>query len=73
MDLEDKLQDGVPDAIVSVKAAGIRFWVLTGDKTETAVEIAKACKLFTETMTLAYLVNCSSEMQALQLIQEKKK
>lgn len=33
---EDKLQDGVPEAIVSVKAAGIRFWVLTGDKTETA-------------------------------------
>eukprot|EP00435_Cladocopium_sp_Y103_P042653 s786_g11.t2 len=71
--IEDKLQDGVPEAIVSVKAAGIRFWVLTGDKTETAVEIAKACKLFTENTTLAYLVNCSSESQALQLIEEAKK
>lgn len=71
--IEDKLQDGVPEAIVSVKAAGIRFWVLTGDKTETAVEIAKACKLFTEKTTLAYLVNCSSKSQALQLIEEAKK
>lgn len=70
--IEDKLQDGVPEAIVSVKAANIRFWVLTGDKTETAVEIAKACKLFLDNTTLAYLVNCSSESQALQLIEDAK-
>ncbi|CAK9013363.1 Phospholipid-transporting ATPase ID (ATPase class I type 8B member 2) (P4-ATPase flippase complex alpha subunit ATP8B2), partial [Durusdinium trenchii] len=70
--IEDKLQDGVPEAITSIKAAGIRFWVLTGDKTETAVEIAKACKLFSDSMTLAYLVNCSNESQALQLIEDAK-
>ncbi|CAE7035228.1 ALA3 [Symbiodinium natans] len=70
--IEDKLQDGVPEAIVSIKAASIRFWVLTGDKTETAVEIAKSCRLFTPSMTLAYLVNCSSEQQAMSLLEEAK-
>jgi len=62
--IEDKLQDGVPNAIVSLKAAGIRFWVLTGDKTETAVEIARACRLFTECTRLAFLINVESVEQA---------
>lgn len=71
--IEDKLQEGVPEAITTIKAAGIRFWVLTGDKTETAVEIVKACRLFTEDMALAYLVNCRDEAHALQLLEEAKK
>jgi len=62
----------VPEAIVAIKAAGIRFWVLTGDKTETAVEIVRACRLFTEDMILAYMVNCTSEKHAMQLIEEAK-
>ena len=37
--IEDKLQDGVPETIVSLLAAGIKLWVLTGDKTETAINI----------------------------------
>jgi len=52
--VEDRLQDGVPEAISIIKEAGIRLWVLTGDKTETAVDIARSCKLFTETTTMAY-------------------
>ena len=43
--IEDKLQDGVPEAIECLMDAGIRLWVLTGDKQETALQIAKACKL----------------------------
>lgn len=43
--LEDKLQDGVPDAIEMIRKAGIKLWVLTGDKIETAINIAYACKL----------------------------
>ena len=35
--IEDRLQGGVPESIVKIKEAGIRFWVLMGDKTETAV------------------------------------
>ena len=30
--IEDKLQAGVPEAIANLAAAGIRLWVLTGDK-----------------------------------------
>eukprot|EP00930_Biecheleria_cincta_P034565 TRINITY_DN23879_c0_g1_i1.p1 TRINITY_DN23879_c0_g1~~TRINITY_DN23879_c0_g1_i1.p1 ORF type:complete len:1156 (+),score=201.51 TRINITY_DN23879_c0_g1_i1:37-3504(+) len=71
--IEDKLQEGVPEAITTIKAAGIRFWVLTGDKTETAVEIVKACRLFTEDMALAYLVNCRDEAHAHQLLEEARK
>ena len=34
--IEDRLQDGVPDAINDLVRAGIKVWVLTGDKVETA-------------------------------------
>lgn len=30
--IEDKLQDGVPEAIATLALAGIKIWVLTGDK-----------------------------------------
>ena len=43
--LEDKLQDGVPDTIDMIRKAGIKLWVLTGDKIETAINIGYACKL----------------------------
>ena len=35
--IEDKLQDGVPEAIADLKRAGIKVWVATGDKLETAI------------------------------------
>lgn len=43
--IEDKLQDDVGVAITSLKDAGIKFWVLTGDKIETAINIGYSCKL----------------------------
>jgi phospholipid-translocating ATPase len=30
--IEDKLQDGVPECIERLANAGIKIWVLTGDK-----------------------------------------
>mmetsp|Transcript_26465 Transcript_26465/g.82638 ORF Transcript_26465/g.82638 Transcript_26465/m.82638 type:complete len:1298 (+) Transcript_26465:325-4218(+) len=53
--IEDKLQDGVPDTIETVLQAGIKFWVLTGDKRETAIEIGKSCGLIQEGMTMVSL------------------
>jgi hypothetical protein len=35
--IEDRLQDGVPEAIADLKRAGIKVWVATGDKLETAI------------------------------------
>ncbi|KAL7750772.1 drs2 neo1 protein [Sorochytrium milnesiophthora] len=43
--IEDRLQRGVPDTIKNLERAGIKVWMLTGDKTETAVSIGHACGL----------------------------
>ncbi|XP_023046196.2 probable phospholipid-transporting ATPase VA [Piliocolobus tephrosceles] len=43
--IEDRLQDGVPETISKLRQAGLQIWLLTGDKQETAVNIAYACKL----------------------------
>ncbi|KAG9090083.1 hypothetical protein FRC06_001230 [Ceratobasidium sp. 370] len=43
--LEDKLQEGVPDAIEQLHRAGIKLWILTGDKLQTAIEIGYSCNL----------------------------
>mmetsp|Transcript_30768 Transcript_30768/g.50812 ORF Transcript_30768/g.50812 Transcript_30768/m.50812 type:complete len:1752 (-) Transcript_30768:131-5386(-) len=48
--IEDKLQVGVPDTIALLGRAGIKLWVLTGDKRETAKEIGYATKVLTEKM-----------------------
>jgi phospholipid-translocating ATPase len=37
--IEDKLQDGVPETIADLKLAGIKIWVATGDKLETAIGV----------------------------------
>uniref|UniRef100_A0A383WKY7 Phospholipid-transporting ATPase n=1 Tax=Tetradesmus obliquus TaxID=3088 RepID=A0A383WKY7_TETOB len=50
--VEDKLQDGVPECLQALAAAGVKVWVLTGDKVETAISIAYSCRLFTEDMGL---------------------
>ena len=38
--IEDKLQEGEPNCIETLSRAGIKIWVLTGDKMETAINIA---------------------------------
>ena len=50
--IEDKLQVGVPEAIRNLANAGIKIWVLTGDKQETAINIGYSCKLLTQAMKL---------------------
>ncbi|KAF8514608.1 aminophospholipid-transporting P-type ATPase [Gautieria morchelliformis] len=50
--IEDKLQDGVPDAIHTMQMAGIKVWVLTGDRQETAINIGLSCRLISESMNL---------------------
>lgn len=43
--IEDKLQEGVADTIDALLASGMCLWVLTGDKEETAINIAVACHI----------------------------
>lgn len=41
--IEDRLQDGVPETIADLKKAGIKIWVATGDKMETAIGGSNHC------------------------------
>ncbi|CEP15325.1 hypothetical protein [Parasitella parasitica] len=50
--IEDKLQDGVPQCIEDLRKAGIKVWVLTGDKLETAINIGYASNLLDGDMRL---------------------
>jgi phospholipid-translocating ATPase len=58
--IEDKLQDGVPEAIANLARAGIKIWVLTGDKQETAINIGYSCKLLTDEMAEIYVIDADS-------------
>ncbi|KAJ1442499.1 P-type ATPase [Sesbania bispinosa] len=59
--IEDKLQQGVPESIESLRSAGIKVWVLTGDKQETAISIGYSSKLLTSNMTQIILKSNNRE------------
>ncbi|XP_075494950.1 phospholipid-transporting ATPase 3-like isoform X1 [Primulina tabacum] len=65
--IEDKLQEGVPACIETLSRAGIKIWVLTGDKLETAINIAYACKLMNNSMRQFII---SSETDAIREIED---
>ncbi|XP_036374982.1 phospholipid-transporting ATPase IC [Megalops cyprinoides] len=50
--IEDRLQVGVPETINTLRQAGVKVWVLTGDKKETAVNIGYSCSLLDPDTTL---------------------
>jgi phospholipid-translocating ATPase len=54
--IEDRLQENVPETIAALLQAGIIVWVLTGDKTETAINVAFSAKLFHSQMEILKLV-----------------
>uniref|UniRef100_A0AAX7SYC9 Phospholipid-transporting ATPase n=1 Tax=Astatotilapia calliptera TaxID=8154 RepID=A0AAX7SYC9_ASTCA len=56
----DRLQEEVPETIAALQRAGIKVWVLTGDKQETAINIAYACKLLCASDKLL-TANCGSK------------
>jgi magnesium-transporting ATPase (P-type) len=49
----------VAETIDHIMQANIRVWVLTGDKQETAIEIARSCKLIQEGMKEVILSSSS--------------
>ena len=50
--IEDKLQEDVGQTIYDIRQAGIKVWVLTGDKVETAMNIGHACRLLESEMNM---------------------
>ncbi|KAF2017278.1 phospholipid-translocating P-type ATPase [Aaosphaeria arxii CBS 175.79] len=70
--IEDRLQDGVPDAISLLGKAGIKLWVLTGDKVETAINIGFSCNLLDNDMDLIiFKVDDNSVATAEAMLDEK--
>ncbi|KAF1777489.1 P-type ATPase, N-terminal [Phytophthora cactorum] len=55
--IEDKLQNNVPSCIANLMRAGMRVWMLTGDKQETAINISYACQLMDNDMQ-QFVFNC---------------
>ncbi|TGO22458.1 hypothetical protein BPAE_0168g00290 [Botrytis paeoniae] len=43
--IEDKLQKGVPETVDKLRRANIKIWMLTGDKRETAINIAHSARI----------------------------
>ncbi|XVE92539.1 hypothetical protein REPUB_Repub01dG0106200 [Reevesia pubescens] len=66
--IEDKLQEGVPNCIETLSRAGIKIWVLTGDKMETAINIAYACNLLNNEMKQFII---TSETDAIRAVEER--
>jgi phospholipid-transporting ATPase len=58
----------VPDTIANLIEANIRFWVLTGDKLETALEIAKSCRIIERNTFVSILKPVTEEAQDMKSI-----
>ncbi|XP_047315904.1 putative phospholipid-transporting ATPase 9 [Impatiens glandulifera] len=64
--VEDKLQHGVPECIDKLSQAGIKIWVLTGDKMETAINIGFACSLLRQGMKQIVINSEAPQFKALE-------
>ncbi|GAB2278100.1 Probable phospholipid-transporting ATPase 8 [Dionaea muscipula] len=64
--VEDKLQKEVPECIDKLAKAGIKLWVLTGDKMETAINVGYACGLLRQGMKKIVISLDSPEITALE-------
>ncbi|XP_078736142.1 phospholipid-transporting ATPase IF-like isoform X3 [Lampetra fluviatilis] len=68
--VEDRLQEEVPETIEGLRRAGIKVWVLTGDKQETAVNVSYSCGHLQRGMAVLELtVQTSAEECAETLLQ----
>ncbi|KAL2613361.1 hypothetical protein R1flu_025053 [Riccia fluitans] len=65
--VEDKLQAGVPETVTFLALAGIKVWVLTGDKLETSVSVGLACNLLADSMHL-FLISDSVQKSVPQML-----
>uniref|UniRef100_A0A7N8WK38 Phospholipid-transporting ATPase n=1 Tax=Mastacembelus armatus TaxID=205130 RepID=A0A7N8WK38_9TELE len=63
--VEDRLQEKAADTIESLHKAGMKVWVLTGDKMETAAATCYASKLFRRNTQILELTTKRTEEQSL--------
>ena len=62
--VEDKLQDNVRNTLEILRNAGVKIWMLTGDKLETATCIAKSSKLVAKSQTVHVFKPVTSRAEA---------
>lgn len=62
--VEDKLQDQVRPTLELLRNAGIKVWMLTGDKLETATSIAKSSRLVSRSQELHVFESISNRTEA---------
>lgn len=65
----DRLQEEVSETIEALQRADIKIWILTGDKQETAINIAFACKLLCPSDQLL-TANCDNKESCAALVQD---
>ncbi|XP_029542130.2 phospholipid-transporting ATPase IF-like isoform X2 [Oncorhynchus nerka] len=68
--VEDKLQEKVQETIESLRLAGIKVWVLTGDKHETAVSVSLSCGHFHRAMNILELVQQTSDNECAEQLRQ---
>lgn len=62
--VEDKLQDDVKNTLESLRNAGLKIWMLTGDKIETATCIAISAKLIARNQAIHTIEKVSNPLSA---------
>ena len=67
--IEDRLQENVKETIEAFKETGIKVWVLTGDKVETAINIGFSCGLLNDSMS-QYIIDTTVESEILQKLKD---
>ncbi|CAG8562358.1 193_t:CDS:10, partial [Dentiscutata heterogama] len=73
--VEDKLQDDVKNTLELLRNAGLKIWMLTGDKIETATCIAVSSKLVSRSQNIHQISRVTSPNEAveeLEVLQSKK-
>ncbi|CDS09407.1 hypothetical protein LRAMOSA10767 [Lichtheimia ramosa] len=63
--VEDKLQDGVKNTLEQLRNAGLRIWMLTGDKIETATCIAVSSKLVSRNQNIHQIAKLKNPVDVL--------
>ena len=71
--VEDKLQDNVELTIESLKAAGLQIWMLTGDKVETATNIAISTGLKSRKNQLFFIREMNNPQHIIDRFEELKR
>jgi phospholipid-translocating P-type ATPase (flippase) len=66
--IEDRLQDEVPEAIADFLKAGIIFWMLTGDKEETAINIGHSCNLLQHDTQTFFITRAESKEEYVSML-----